>query len=291
LGIEATAGSLSQWTAFSTTNFGTALGLAKLGAGDLVLDQANDYTGATTVRAGKLILADNSAAGTSAGGIAVSGTSAATLQINSGITTADDIVFSNTNAASSVKRNVAASGTYTTGTSGALKSSFSGGTPDTTAQILSGASSSLTESTLTMSFAGSSGATNDLIRRSDVFTTSGTGSDLYVLQLTASGQDSTSVLAYNNGSIWDLAVTGNTGTNNATTAQQNFAGSFADFQTLFGTTLGAYQGAYGLDVSTNSLWAVVNYGGSFAAVPEPTGALAGLLLGSGLLRRRRNSGR
>jgi uncharacterized protein (TIGR03382 family) len=47
-------------------------------------------------------------------------------------------------------------------------------------------------------------------------------------------------------------------------------------------------GAYGYDsTGTGNVWAVVNYGGSFAAIPEPTSALAGLLLTAGLLRRRR----
>jgi len=97
-------------------------------------------------------------------------------------------------------------------------------------------------------------------------------------------------LGYQNGSsIWDLAVTGNTGTNNATATQQNYAGSFTAFQTAFGSTLSDYQGAYGIDTTNNSLWAVVNYGGTFSAVPEPTTALAGVLLGAGLLRRRRSA--
>ena len=55
LGIDTTNGNLTQWTPFTTTNFGS-LGLNKLGANDLTLDQVNTYTGQTTVTAGTLTL-------------------------------------------------------------------------------------------------------------------------------------------------------------------------------------------------------------------------------------------
>lgn len=283
LGIDtsnASGGTFTQGNAIADStgsgSFHGAIGLGKLGTGTLVLDKANTYSGGTTATGGTLVLANNNAAG--AGGIAVSGGSAATLQINSGISIANNITFSNTNVGSNVKREVAAASAYDVGTSGNLTSSFVGGTPDTTAKILAGTSGAAA-TTLTMGFSNSSLMSNDGARRSDIFSVSGTGSDLYVLQLTATGQGPDSLLAYYNGSIWDLAVTGNTGTNNASVAQQNFLGTFSAFQTAFGTTLSAYQGAYGLDTATNNLWAVVNYGGSFAAVPEPSSALVGLLVG------------
>ena len=55
LGIDTTNGNLTQWTAFAggAGNFG-ALGLTKLGANTLTLDQANTYTGPTRVVAGIL---------------------------------------------------------------------------------------------------------------------------------------------------------------------------------------------------------------------------------------------
>jgi fibronectin-binding autotransporter adhesin len=60
LGIDTTNGNLIQWTPFTTTNFGP-LGLNKLGANDLTLDQANTYTGTTTVTEGTLTLTDANA--------------------------------------------------------------------------------------------------------------------------------------------------------------------------------------------------------------------------------------
>jgi autotransporter-associated beta strand protein len=272
-------------------------GLTKAGAGTLELSGANDYAGGTTVSAGTLVLANNSAAGSASGEIAVSGASSI-LQISSGTTIGNDITVSN--ATASVIRKVAindglitpGADDYTVGTAGTLKSSFGDVARDTTAKILAGTNSSTTTAaTLSMNFSASAplGTTNDSIRRSDVFSINGTtGSDLYVLQLSASGLAADSVLGYHNGTIWDLAINGNSGTNTTNTSYMNYQGAFSAFQ-IFANSLNLadYQGAYGIDTATNNVWAVVNYGGRFAAVPEPTSAFVGLLIGAGLLRRRR----
>jgi autotransporter-associated beta strand protein len=62
-GIDTANGNLTQWTAFTTTNLGSALGLSKLGANTLTLDQANTYTGTTSILGGTLRLADTGAVG------------------------------------------------------------------------------------------------------------------------------------------------------------------------------------------------------------------------------------
>lgn len=72
LGIDTNNADLTQWTAFTTTNFGSALGLTKLGANKLILNQANSYTGATTVSGGILRVDANNALGTTAAGTTVS---------------------------------------------------------------------------------------------------------------------------------------------------------------------------------------------------------------------------
>jgi len=59
LGIDTTNGDLTQWTAFTTSNFGGALGLTKVGPGTLTLNQANTYTGPTLVSGGTLVLANS----------------------------------------------------------------------------------------------------------------------------------------------------------------------------------------------------------------------------------------
>jgi autotransporter-associated beta strand protein len=240
------------------------------GGNTVTLAGTNTYDGGTTLSAGTLALGNSNAAGT--GLITLAGSSAAHLQINADITIANDITFSNTNAASSVIRTVAVSGDYTIGTDGVLKSSFSGGAPDTTVEILDGTNSD-TENTsvLTMSMSASSSATNDSARRSDVFNISGTGSDAYVIQiLVDGGLASDSFLAF-----WDVG-----GTNTWVAAGETFIAEA--YNSLTHTV-----GDYGFDSVTNSVWAVVDYGGSFTAIPEPTSALAGLLLTAGLLRRRR----
>jgi fibronectin-binding autotransporter adhesin len=80
LGIDTTNGNLTQWTAFTTTNLGPNLGLAKLGNNTLTLNETNTYTGATVVTAGTLQIG----AGGTTGSIASSSsiTNNAALLIN-----------------------------------------------------------------------------------------------------------------------------------------------------------------------------------------------------------------
>jgi autotransporter-associated beta strand protein len=91
LGIDTTNGNLTQWTPFTTTNFGS-LGLNKLGANDLTLDQANTYTGPTTVTAGTLTitnalaLQNSSLVTTGAGTLVLSGVTTLNLGGLSGAT-------------------------------------------------------------------------------------------------------------------------------------------------------------------------------------------------------------
>lgn len=244
-----------------TNTGGDINSVVKTGAGSTTLSVSNTYTGGTTVSAGTLVLSNASAAGTA--GIAVSGGSSV-LQISSAAPIGNAITVSNAGAL--VKRDLAISTAYDVGTTNALKSSFtSTAYLDTTAKILSGTSGAARN--LEMSFSDSSGAGNDVIRRSDVFTISGTATDAYVLQLTASGLAADSVLGWLNGS------------------SQWVAAGTTYFDTAYNNILTV--GNYGFDSSTGSLWAVVNHGGSFAAVPEPTSAVVGLLIGAGLLRRRR----
>ena len=86
--------------------------------------------------------------------------------------------------------------------------------------------------------------------------------------------------------LWQNAVTGNFD-NNATPEEQNFAGSFAEFQAAHGMNPSDYIGAWGVDTGSHEVWAVVDHNSQFAVVPEPTSLVLACLglIGLGLMRR------
>ena len=89
LGIDTTNGDLAQWTPFTTTNFGSALGLTKLGANALTLNVANSYTGGTLIKNGTIVMDHATALGTT-GDITLDGPASGTFSIlkwGTGITT------------------------------------------------------------------------------------------------------------------------------------------------------------------------------------------------------------
>jgi autotransporter-associated beta strand protein len=93
LGIDTTNGNLTQWAAFNTTNLGANLGLTKLAANTLTLDQANNYTGATTVSAGTLQIGNAGTTGALTGTSSVTVSSGANITINrsNGFSQASDL--------------------------------------------------------------------------------------------------------------------------------------------------------------------------------------------------------
>ena len=293
-GSGTVTGNVSYSSTGTSTYNGVIAGAGKTLAvsnGSLTLGGTNTYGGGTTLTAGTLVLASNSAAGNSAAAVTLSGSSAATLQINSGVTIANNITVSDANA--TITRQVAASGNYSVGTGGTLASSL-GGT-NTAASILAGTNSSGSLDTITLSFQNTSGANNDTIRTSDVFILSGVHNlggnqtDLFVLELNASTVAPGNFIGWiNSSNSWVNAVSGNTG-NNATVPQQGYAGAFSSFQTTYGSTLSNYVGAYGVDVGNGNVWAVLNHNSDFGVVPEPAtwGLLAFSLTTVMVLRRRR----
>ena len=78
LGIDTTSAGLSQWSAFTTGNFGSTLGLAKIGANTLTLDQTNTYNGPTTLIGGTLSVGTSANLGAAAANLVFGG---GTLQI------------------------------------------------------------------------------------------------------------------------------------------------------------------------------------------------------------------
>ncbi len=56
LGIDTLNNDFTQWTPFTTSTLGSALGLTKVGPNKLTLNQANTYAGPTTINNGTLVL-------------------------------------------------------------------------------------------------------------------------------------------------------------------------------------------------------------------------------------------
>ncbi len=111
------------------------------------------------------------------------------------------------------------------------------------------------------------------MRLSDVYSFSGTGSDIFVLELSMTSVEAGSYLAW----LYTDGGTHNWGERGARQYRQQrhggaagYAGSFAAFQSIYGTQLSDYLGAYGTDTATGSTWAVINHNSDFSIVPEPS---------------------
>lgn len=244
--------------------------LRKTGAGSLALTAAGTYTGGSTVEAGTLVAGVPRALGignvtVGSGGTLVVST---TLDLGAGnsVTTQTGGVVSLTSGGSLPL----AAGTSLEG--------FTTASAATTASILAG----------TVAAGGGTMASAWLPTQVGLFAdvlelTTPTGSTPFVLAisysptldpLTASGL----ALGWNataGGSpTWVNAVAGNL-TSTASGAQVGYLGSFADFQTQYGSDLSSYVGAYGRDPVGENVWAVVDHNSQFSIVPEP--ATAGLI--------------
>lgn len=257
-------------------------GLTKTGAGTLTLSAASDYAGGTIMNGGTLSAGHDNALGT--GEVTVN---AGTFLVQTGVTVRNEVILSGGTLEKSL-----ASGSNMTNSIKAT-SEFAGGHADTTANILAGTTSAAT--TLTASFAATSGGSNsgilssDVLHLSGVLIVSGQITDLFVLELSMTNVGPDSYLGWLNGSNqWVNAIDGNAG-NNATFAQQDYRGSFAAFQAVpgNGTDLTSYIGAWGS--TDTSVWAVLNHNSDFGVVPEPsTAALLALgALTATLVSRRR----
>jgi len=267
--------------------------LNKTGESTLVLEGASThFTGQAAVTSGSLVLANNHALGSAA--VSVAG---GTLQVTAGTKVSNDVTFA---GGGSVQRAVTSGSGYDLGTTGTVASANPGGVATSVALLDSQASSAPTTLDFSLSTAPTSGfAVNDHTRVSDVFSLSGTGTDIFVLQLSiATGLAGNSFLAWLNAEgVWVNAVEGNNDSGalgsiygalvTEASGLRGYQGSFLDS----GITASAlYLGAWGVDAAAGSAWAVLNHNSDFSinAVPEPSAGLL-LLLGVGAfaLRRRK----
>ena len=134
---------------------------------------------------------------------------------------------------------------------------------------------------------------------SDVVSVTGNDGSLFALQLTfdlstanqVGGANNMTLLYYTQASGWELANLGDHGTNDASGLELNYKGSFAAFQQTYGTNLSLYLGAYGVDTTNDTVWAVIDHNSEFGvanpldapvATPEPS-TWAMLIGGLGML--------
>jgi hypothetical protein len=227
---------------------------------------------AVAVSLGTLAVA-NGATGLGSGNVQVNG---GTLSVSSGVV-ANRVLVAGGNYDVAVANGASLSGVAN------ASSDFAHGI-DTAVSLLAGTSAA--DIALETTFQTSSGALNDAIRESDIYSLDGTGNVPLVLQLSIGQLSGDSFLASFDSATneWINAVVANTG-NTASGNQLGYDGSFTSFQTTYGTNLDGYMGAYGVDTSTGSAWAVVDHTGSFSLVPvpEPVAATIAIPLRLGLL--------
>ncbi len=247
-----TAGGDNISTTFSGVASGTG-GLTKAGTGTLTLSGANTYTGTTTINAGTLVVANNTALGTVAGGTTVA--NGATLALQGGITVGAEAL------------NISGTGV---GGDGALRNLGGNNTLGGTVTLAANAEIQSDADTLTLSAANSvTGATRNLsvdgtgntTINGTVTTTSGTLTKNGTGTLTLSGNNTyTGATAVNAGT---LAVTANNALGTTVTGTTVASGATLDFRNVAYATTEAVTlngGALATSTGTSSFAGSVTLG-------------------------------
>lgn len=301
----------------ANTNSGNnVLSLKKLGANMLTLGGANTYTGDTTVSTGTLSIT---------GSIANNGSAKVFIATDPTGTfgTSDDVALIRKSVLNASYAGIGSTEVGGLGTAANLKlgrnasNNAAGETISMKWRARAAGETPGTQASPPIA-AGNPGLYSDVLSLTGMANAGVSGSgttDAYVLEMSyvdtgfsASGANSEALLAAGKGIVlgwlnpdgagagiplWGMATLGNSMTGSLTNAfTTNYQGSFDAFLAahpgLTDATVANYLGSYGVDIATNTAWAVVNHNSQFAVIPEPT-AISFLGIGGAslLIGRRR----
>ena len=235
--------------ASGSTGITGATAVLKTGSGRVVFNSANTYSGATTVNAGTLVVNNTSGSGTGSGTL----TLAAGARLEGiGIIGGPAVI----------------SGTHAPGNSPGTQT-FTNGVQYT--------STSIFEWELTSNTTAGRGANWDAVN----LTTSGTmtAHPDAVFRLVLDAAVNFSQAFWETNQSWNVFVAG-TGA--------SITSVFQKFEVTGGSNYDSGLGSFSMNSSGTLLW-TVNDGGGLGMIPEPSTLLVGLLMGAGLMRRRRSA--
>jgi len=256
--------------------------VVKKGPGTLTLSGSSPYSGGTIVLAGTLNVTGMLAGGSS---------------VEVSVAVGDSGAFGGT-----IRRNVLPGGTYAH-----LGSSVFGDPLGLGADLRQGANGDAGTKSVAMQWrdsAGSGGEISGVLRLSGMDQAAGQPgeTDAFVLSM---AYDPERIVGMNEGACrtgewltvghfdgrdWGKAAMDNLLTGSLVNSSDlNYDGSWDAFRAAHGitdTNLANYLGSWGVDTASNQVWAVLDYNGDFAALPEPC-TLAFLAVGGLLVIRRR----
>lgn len=238
-----------------------SVGLTKLGAGTLTLSGANIYSNGTTVSAGTLIVNNTTGSGTGTGLVSVTGGTLGGTGTISGATT----------ISSGAIHTAGTSVTASSPTAALGKETFGGGITYNSGSIFEWNLTANTDTSI-----GTRGVNYDAVNTASLGVTTGA-----IFRVVLNGSQNFSE------SFWDTNRTWtNIFTDVAGTTSQSIASIFSGGVQYYNSSgvlvsPASTQGSFTLSGTS------LSWDSNFTPVPEPTSALAGILLGAGLLRRKR----